>query len=92
MGELQKCDYKLCNKCVYRMKFGFTNTTTKVTQNVACNYMGMTGYSRAFENGKRRLPPGYCNKFEEGEALTPKEWSSDAMTFKKKLRKRRKLH
>lgn len=83
MGELQKCDYKLCNKCKYSMRFGFASYNAKATKNIACNYIGIEEQGRVFRNGERRLPEGYCDKFEEGKPVTQgKIWSSDRMTIK----------
>ena len=90
MGELHKCDVKLCNKCIYRMRFGFASYNAKISHNVACNYAGITQNIRVWNpDGTRKIEKGYCDKFVEGEALTPKrEWSSDAMTIRSQRKRR----
>lgn len=61
MGELQYIgDSKLCKECRYCCRIK--------TYYVHCDYIGFTGHSRIFENGKKRLPKDYCDCFEERES------------------------
>lgn len=50
---------KLCQKCKFSAK--------QNSQEICCSYITITGHSRTLLNGKRRLPSGYCDKFEERE-------------------------
>jgi hypothetical protein len=48
-----------------------------------CNYMGVTGESRVFANGKKVVPTGYCDKFIEGPKISQKiaAWGHSDMTL-----------
>lgn len=73
MAILRKLTPELCDKCKYMQG---------VKEN-GCNYMTITGHSRIFENGKKTVPSGYCDKFEEGRKITQtvKAWGHDDMTM-----------
>ena len=63
-----KISSEICSTCKYRMGFGSNgNRTTK--NNVACNYLQIRHESRIFENGKLRIDPEYCDKYEEGDKI-----------------------
>lgn len=59
MAELRILDKGLCNKCIFWPE-----------RDNGCNYMDATGQSRVFKDGKRVVPPGYCDKFIEGPKIS----------------------
>lgn len=71
MQSFVKCSKKICAICKYRMRFGTAPGNKRVTSyNYSCNYLEITGHSRIFENGKKKYDSQYCDKFEEGNAIT----------------------
>lgn len=62
MGEMRKLERYLCATCKYRFKFGNYGHNGKN----ACNYLDIEGKSRIFEDGKKVVPDGYCDKYEKG--------------------------
>lgn len=69
-----KVNPKTCATCKYRMGFGGqpgpTQRKTCVNSNIACNYLGITGHSRCFIDGKLVVDPAYCDKYEKGKSVT----------------------
>ena len=53
--EKVKVDLETCKKCVYH---GYSTATFCL-----CSYMLVEKHSRIFENGKRTIEKGYCDKF-----------------------------
>lgn len=59
MAELIKCTKSVCKRCMYSVVFS--------GESMSCDYIGATNESRCFVKngeGKRRIPQGYCDKFE----------------------------
>lgn len=61
---MEKLTRKLCDSCKYR---------GQVEQKNCCNYIGVTGHSRIFENGAMAYNPRFCDKYEKGNRLMT-EW------------------
>lgn len=53
--EKVKVGLETCNECVYH---GYNTSILGL-----CSYMLIEKHSRIFENGKRTVEKGYCNKF-----------------------------
>ena len=83
MSKKIKVNPHICYACCYHMGFGSQPGKDQIDAghcaNVACNYLGITGKSRIFEDGKMAYKPEYCDKFVPGEA-DPNGWSTDSMT------------
>ena len=59
-GVIYVADRKACRTCVYGVSQSETNHM--------CNYIGRNNHSRTLDkDGKRRLPKGYCDKYEQQE-------------------------
>ena len=72
MVELRELTKELCDKCIFMPE-----------RDNGCNYMGVTGQSRVFKNGKKVVPTGYCDKFIEGPKISKKivTWGHSDMTL-----------
>ena len=72
MAELRKLTKELCDKCIFMPE-----------RDNGCNYMGVTGESRIFANGKKVVPAGYCDKFIEGPKISKRiaAWGHSDMTL-----------
>lgn len=68
----KRVDNNICASCKYR---GFFQ------QRICCNYLGVTGKSRIFEDGKLRHDPRYCEHYEKGAQNITDAWTSDSMTL-----------
>lgn len=73
MAKLRKLSPELCDTCIFM---------PVVTEN-GCNYLGVTGHSRIFENGQKVVPTGYCDKYKQGEKITGElhSWRATDMTM-----------
>ena len=72
MAKLRKLSPELCDTCIFM---------PVVTEN-GCSYMTLTGKSRVFEDGKRVVPKGYCDKYKQGEKCTSyHSWRATDMTM-----------
>ena len=82
MSRRIKINPKICESCIYHMGFGSQpgkeQTAECLNSNVACNYLGITGKSRIFKDGKLKYNPEYCNKYVFGRSISG-TWTSDSM-------------
>ena len=73
-----KLSVDICRSCKYHMGFGSQPGKQQIDEghckNVACNYMQIEKHSRIFKNGKMAYDPKYCDKYEEGDAISLEEW------------------
>lgn len=63
MEKMVKIGRSVCSKCQYRARFG---------QILGCNYLGIEGHSRIFQDKQPAYNPKYCDKFKEGEQIVPR--------------------
>lgn len=72
MAELRELTKELCDKCIFMPE-----------RDNGCNYMGVTGQSRIYKDGKKVVPTGYCDKFIEGPKISKKiaTWGHSDMTL-----------
>lgn len=63
----------ICRSCKYHQYFGAKtskeNSTKWEFNNVACQYLGITGHSRIFKDGVLQYDPQYCDKYEKGKKI-----------------------
>lgn len=94
MSRKIKVDAKICASCCYHMGFGSQpgkeQKDTSYNGNIACNYMGITGYSRIFQNGKMAYAPHLCDKFSPGDSFQG-GWTSENMTEWKQEEEKQRL-
>ena len=91
MSKLIKTSPKLCKSCIYHMAFGSQpGKIEENCRNVACNYLGIVGYSRIFKDGCLQHDPDYCDKYEQGEEIT-NAWTTDNMTIWVEENEKRRL-
>ena len=63
MRELVRATRTVCSRCIYGPGTAEGN---------GCDYFGITGQSRIFENGKKAYDPEYCDKFVYGKKIVRK--------------------
>lgn len=95
MSELIKATYQLCRKC----KYGMWISGGTGGHDICCGYALDVVHSRTLEDGKPRIPAGYCDKYKcrEGKIISRigggHKWTADDMTLNtKKAIKARKEH
>ena len=67
-----RADAEVCARCKYHMPFGSQPGKREcLNNNIACNYLAITGHSRIFQDGRMSYCPMFYDKFEEGGRVDP---------------------
>lgn len=75
MAEQIRVNSRICASCKYHQGFGSQpNSARRVNNNVSCNYLAIMGHSRIFQDGKLRMDPTFCDKYEAGEQLPGRDF------------------
>lgn len=87
MRKMVRATLDTCQKCQYRI-----GKETKRGLSDFCNYIGITGHSRIFEEGEMAYYPEFCDKYIPGEILPSSYQWTKSLDVSEYLEEKARLH